>query len=354
MTRRRLLKLLGAAGLVGGASTLLFARRANAYYSGPVTDHFDGTVFFNPDGTGPKGPLQLLRWQLLETRATWPASFPSPFPYAKPPARVGRDVVRVTHVGHASFLIQAAGKNFLIDPVWSKRASPIKAIGPKRVNLPGIHYEDLPPIDHVLVTHNHYDHLDTDIIGRLWQRDRAPVITPLGNDTIIRGDVPEIRTQAHDWHDVVDLGDGVRLHFEPTVHWSARGLADRRHALWASFVIETPRHKIYCVGDSAFADGRIFRRVAERHPQIDLALLPIGAYEPRWMMNSSHMNPEESVEALRLCGAKAALGHHWGTFQLTNEAIEKPRDDLAAARTAKGLPDERFQAMHPGQVYEIG
>lgn len=353
MTRRRLLKLLGAAGLVGGG-TLFFARGANAYYSGPVSDHFDGTLFFNPDGTGPKGLSQLLRWQFLESRAKWPDEFPSPFPHDKPPPRAARDTVRVSYVGHASFLVQAAGRNILIDPVWSKRASPLRAIGPKRVNLPGIFFEHLPPIDHVFVTHNHYDHMDTDMIGRVWQRDRAPVLTPLGNDTIIRSAVPDIQARAHDWHDVIDLGDGLRVHLEPTVHWSARGMGDRRHALWASFVIETPRHKVYCVGDSAFSGGRSFSKVAERHPRIDLALLPIGAYEPRWMMDSSHMNPGESMRAFELCGAKAALGHHWGTFQLTNEPIEQPSIDLAAARKDKGLPDDRFIALRPGQVHTLG
>jgi L-ascorbate metabolism protein UlaG (beta-lactamase superfamily) len=353
MTRRRLLKLLGVAGLTGGAATLFAVRRANAYYSGPVSDHFDGTLFFNPDGTGPKNAWELLKWQVWEERSRWPDSFPSPHPFDVPPQRLGRDEARVSYVGHASFLIQVAGRNLLLDPVWSKRASPLKAVGPKRVNPPGIVFENLPPIDYVLVTHNHYDHMDTGLIGRIWQRDRAPVITPLGNDTILRGDVPEIDARAFDWHSTVDLGDGIRVHFEPTVHWSARGLGDRRHALWASFVIESPKHKIYCVGDSAFGDGKVFRAVAQRHPGLDLALLPIGAYEPRWFMHTSHMNPEESVKALEICGAKAALGHHWGTFQLTNEAIEMPREALAAARAARGIADERFLALRPGQVHRI-
>lgn len=353
MTRRRLLKLLGVAGLAGGAATLLTVRRANAYYSGPVSDHFDGTLFFNPDGTGPKNAWELLKWQVWEERARWPDSFPSPHAFDVPPQRIGRDEARVSYVGHASFLIQIAGRNLLLDPVWSKRASPLKAVGPKRVNPPGIAFETLPPIDFVLVTHNHYDHMDTGLIGRIWQRDRAPVITPLGNDTILRGDVPEIDARAFDWHSAVDLGEGIKVHFEPTVHWSARGLGDRRHALWASFVIESPKHKIYCVGDSAFSDGTVFRGVAQRHPGIDLALLPIGAYEPRWFMHTSHMNPEESVKALEICGAKAAVGHHWGTFQLTNEAVEMPREALAAARAARGIADERFLALRPGQVVTL-
>lgn len=353
MTRRRLLKTLAAAGAAVSGGTLLWSQRANAYYSGPITDHFDGTVFFNPDGTGPKGPLQLLRWQLLESRAQWPSAFPSPFPSDKPPERVARDSLRITHIGHASFLVQAAGRNILVDPVWSKRASPLRQIGPKRVNAPGVHFEDLPPIDHVLVTHNHYDHMDTVTLGRLWQKHKAGVVTPLGNDTIIRADVPGLDARACDWNDVVDLGDGFRVHVEQTVHWSARGLGDRRHALWASFVFETPRHKVYVVGDSAFAGGDVFRRIASRHPEIDVALLPIGAYEPRWMMSSSHMNPAEAVAAFQLCGAKAALGHHWGTFQLTNEAIDKPRQDLTKALLANGVPETDFVAMTPGRVQEF-
>lgn len=354
MTRRRLLKILAAAGTVGAGSAVFGIGRANAYYQGPVSDHFDGVRFFNPDGTGPKGPLSLLRWQLTESKAAWPSHFPSPYPNDRPPARVAGAHVRVSYIGHASFLVQTAGRNILIDPVWSKRASPLKAIGPKRVNAPGIAFEHLPPIDLVLVTHNHYDHMDTDALGRLWQAYGAPVVTPLGNDAILRGAIPGINVGAQDWHAEMDLGDGMRVHFEPTVHWSARGMGDRRHALWASFVIETPARKIYCVGDSAFGSGSTFRQVAARHPRIDLALLPIGAFEPRWMMASSHMNPNEAIRAFELCGAEAALGHHWGTFQLTNEAVEQPSIDLAAARQARGLADDRFIALRPGQVNQLG
>lgn len=352
MTRRRLLQMLGVAGLLGGGS-LLLSNRANAYYSGPVTDHFDGLRFFNPDGTGPHGPLKLLQWQLTERRASWPEHVPSPYPHDRPPERVGGAAIRVSYIGHASFLIQTAGRNILLDPVWSKRASPLKAIGPKRVNAPGIFFEHLPPIDHVLVTHNHYDHMDIGAIGRAWAEHKAGVVTPLGNDTILKGEIDGLDVRAFDWHAAVDLGDGLRVHLEPTVHWSARGMNDRRHALWASFVLETPHRKIYCVGDSAFADGDSFRKVAARHPSLDVALLPIGAFEPRWFMASSHMNPAESAKALELCGARRALGHHWGTFQLTNEAVDQPHLELAQARAERGWNEERFTALRPGQVVLI-
>jgi len=140
------------------------------------------------------------------------------------------------------------------------------------------------------------------------------------------------------------------VHAEPSQHWSARGVTDRSHALWASFVIEAGVRKLYCVGDTGFGDGAIFARVRRRHPGLTMALLPIGAYEPRWFMRAAHMNPGDAVQALELCGAAEALGHHWGTFRLTNEAVEQPALDLAAALAARGVPPARFKALRPGEV----
>ena len=350
-SRRRVLQALAAVATVGaGGWPLITAARGNAYYNGPISDHFDGTRFFNPGGPEPRGRLDFLRWQLLEARAAWPASFPSPFPPDRPPAVVGGDALRIVHIGHASFLAQTRGRNILIDPVWSERASPFSFVGPKRVNAPGIAFEDLPRIDCVLVTHNHYDHMDTATIGRLWQRFAPRVITPLGNDVVLRAAVPDLAVEAVDWGDSVDLGGGLIVHAEPSQHWSARGLSDRSHALWASFVLQAGARKLYCVGDSGFGDGAIFTRVRQRHPDLAAALLPIGAYEPRWFMRPSHMNPDDAVRAMELCGAPRAFGHHWGTFRLTNEAIDQPVRDLAAALAARGIAAERFPALRPGEV----
>ena len=254
------------------------------------------------------------------------------------PSACEGDALRVVYVGHASFLIQTQGRNVLMDPVWSERAGPL-FLGPARVNPPGIAFDDLPPIDTVLVTHNHYDHMDVETIGRLWQRFRPRIVTPLGNDTILKGAVPGLAADAVDWDAVLDLGGGLTLHVEPTLHWSARGTADRSHALWASFVLQAGARKVYCVGDSAFGDGATFARVRQRHGELALALLPIGAYEPRWFMRTSHMNPDEAVRALELSGAAQAFGHHWGTFHLTNEAVEQPAIDLARRwRSARWRP----------------
>ena len=351
-SRRRILKYLAAGGAVAAVGSAFLPRKANAYYQGPISDHFDGEQFFNPGHAYPQSFGRLMHLYAREDWAKWPDEVPA-LPPVQPQPRVPGATARVTFIGHASWLIQVAGLNIVIDPHWSERASPVGFAGPKRANAPGIAFNDLPHIDIVLVTHNHYDHLDMPTLTRLWQRDRPRLITPLGNDAIITADVPGYDAKAVDWGDSVDLGNGVVVHTEETLHWSARGLRDRRHALWSSFVIATPAGNIYAVGDTGFGNGETFRKVARRHADIRLALLPIGAYEPRWFMGAQHMNPAEAVEAFKLVGAKQALGHHWGTFQLTTEAYDLPPRDLAAALATNELPADRFHAVRPGAVHEL-
>jgi len=241
----------------------------------------------------------------------------------------------------------------LLDPVWSKRASPLRFIGPKRVNDPGIAFADLPPIDVVLVSHAHYDHLDLGTLSRIAAAHRARVITPLGNDTIMRNYDPAIAAEAYDWGNRVEIGVGLTVTLVAAQHWSARNLSDRNMSLWASFVIETPGGRIYFVADSGYGDGRYFRSARERHGPFKLAILPIGAYEPRWFMRDQHMNPAESVQALIDCGAEIALAHHYGTFQLTDEQIDAPLVALADALKVAGISAERFRALQPGQVWQL-
>jgi L-ascorbate metabolism protein UlaG (beta-lactamase superfamily) len=326
------------------------------YYKGPISDHFDGERFFDREGAVPKGRRDLLRWMtdrsLRGTRAKWPAWAPSPHA-DRPPQRVDGAAWRLSYVGHASWLVQTAGLNILLDPVWSERASPVRFAGPKRVNDPGVAFAGLPPIDVVLVSHAHYDHLDVATLSRLAAAHRPRVIAPLGNDIIMRNHDPAIAAQAHDWHDRVEIGAGVTVTLVPTRHWSARSLSDRNMSLWASFVIESPGGRIYFVGDSSYGDGANFRRARDSHGPFRLALLPIGAYEPRWFMSDQHMNPAESVQAFIDCGAELALGHHYGTFQLTDEAIDAPLIALADALKTAGIPPQRFRALRPGEVLEL-
>src|SRR4051812_3416227 len=164
---------------------------------------------------------------------------------------------------------------------------------------------------------------------------------------------PSIRVEGHDWGDRVELGPGVAVTLAPMRHWGARHLLDRNKALWSAFVIETPAGRIYHVADSGYGDGSHFRAARERHGPFRLAVLPIGAYEPRWFMREQHMNPEESVKAFRDCGAELALAHHHGTVQLTDEPIDAPVKALAAARLAAGVAPERFRVLQPGEVWTL-
>jgi L-ascorbate metabolism protein UlaG (beta-lactamase superfamily) len=352
LTRRRLLSLFAGLAAAAGLSAFWASRMRN--YDGPISDHFDGTRFYDPDGSPPKSLGEVLRWQFGRNRQRQPWPEWAPSPYADtPPPRVTGDKVRLSFVGHASWLIQTSGLNILIDPVWSDRAAPFTFAGPKRHNAPGVAFDALPAVDVALVSHGHYDHLDVATLSKLNAKFSPRVITPLGNDATMRSADYALRAEAFDWHDRIDLGNGVAVTLVPTRHWSARGLFDRNKALWASFVLETPAGKLYIVCDSGYGDGNHFRRVAEAHGPLRLAILPIGAYEPRWFMQEQHMNPTDAVKALADCGAAQALAHHHGTFQLTDEAIDAPVTALGEALEAAKVPRERFVALKPGQVMEI-
>ena len=328
-------------------------KRQNPYYQGPVSDHFDGLRFFNPDGVEPGNLLDVLKWKLGGGRARWPNPVVSAFPPAKPDRHVFGEALRVTMVGHASMLIQVEGLNILTDPVWSERASPFTFIGPKRVVPPGIRFEDLPPIDLVLVSHNHYDHLDLTTLKRLHEAHAPDIVTPLGNDTIIERGVSRAKITTMDWGDRLAINAKIAIDAEPCHHWSARGAGDRRMALWAAFVITTPAGKIYHVGDTGFHGGLNYEAVREKHGSFRLAILPFGAYEPRWFMRGQHQNPAEAVRGMKLCNAAHVAGHHFATFQLTDEAMDAPVRALDAALTAEGVEPDRFRPLRAGEIFDV-
>ncbi|UAK23313.1 MBL fold metallo-hydrolase [Sphingomonas nostoxanthinifaciens] len=320
----------------------------NPYYAGPVSDHFDGLRFFNPGEAETDRSLgQVVRWKLAGAAERWPHAMP--VTTAKPDARVAG--LRVTMVGHATVLIQAAGLNILTDPLWSRRASPLSFAGPGRVTPPGIDFADLPPIDAVLVSHNHYDHMDVPTLRRLHAAHDPLMVVPLGNDAILRKHLPTARMATGDWHDRIKLGHGASTALTRANHWSARGIGDRRMALWAGFWIDTPAGSIWFAGDTGYGDGAIFRDMRARYGAPDVALIPIGAYEPRWFMAAQHVDPDEAVRIMQDLGAVHALGIHWGTFRLTDESRDAPLVALDAALARAGIAPHRFVAAQPGGCY---
>src|SRR5580692_3083231 len=322
----------------------------NPYYSGLPSDHFDGLRFFNPDHPNTdRGIGDLLRWKLKEKAAQWPRTVP-PLQIV-PEARV--DGLRTTIVGHASVLIQAGGLNVLTDPVWSERASPLSFAGPRRVCAPGIAFESLPPIDAVLLSHNHYDHLDLATLRRLHIRDGPLMVTPLGNDAILRRAIPGVRVVAGDWWERIAIGKGGEVTIVPAYHWSSRTGRDRRMALWSGFMLSSSAGQVYFSGDTGYGNGRIFRDMRQRVGRPDLALIPIGAYAPRWFMCAQHTDPNEAVQILEDLEATRAIGIHWGVFRLTDELRDEPPELLSKALARRGIPPNLFPAGVPGLSYEL-
>ncbi|MBC7940775.1 MAG: MBL fold metallo-hydrolase [Chitinophagaceae bacterium] len=315
---------------------------------GPVTPHFDGRRFFNPGQPKDSSVAGYLWLRITGAQATWPDEV-AVAPEPPPPPRVDDGSARVTFVGHATVLIQVAGLNILTDPVWSARASPFGFAGPRRVQKPGVAFELLPKIDVVLISHNHYDHLDLPTLRLLDARDRPQVIVPLGNRALVREAMPASRVTEHDWNAEVALAGGAMVHVEPMVHGSGRGPFDQQATLWAAYVVQAGAIKIYHVGDAGYGDGAVYRATGQKHGGFDLAILPIGAYEPASFMADSHMGPADAVKLMADVRARRAMAHHFEAFQLGFEAYEAPRLALQAALAAAALSADRFIAPRPGQ-----
>jgi L-ascorbate metabolism protein UlaG (beta-lactamase superfamily) len=345
---KRTLLLVLVAGGIAACAALDYGRR---YHEGPASDHFDGTRFFNPAGPIGKGLLDVVEWRLKGERADWPAAVPL-VAADKPPQRVAGTQLRVTFVGHATVLIQTAGLNILTDPIWSERAFMVGWAGPKRVTPPGIAFEDLPPIDLVLVSHNHYDHMDLPTLARLRQAHDPLVIAPLGNERALSGadgDAP-LRVRTLDWWQSHSAG-AVRVHVVPVYHWSRRQPFDRNKALWGGFVVETSGGNLYVAGDTGLWDGAFFAQARERFGSFRFAVLPLGAYAPRWFMRDQHIDPAQAVTVHQLLGGPPTLGAHLRTFQLSDETLDQPERELAAALRERNVPDGRFITLPAGGTW---
>jgi L-ascorbate metabolism protein UlaG (beta-lactamase superfamily) len=326
------------------------ARCGSMGYRGPRSDHFDGERFHNIHPKPHKSLRDVLRWQLQRARQEpwrW-----QPGPDADPvEARVDGERLRITYINHATLLIQQHGLNILTDPLWGPRASPLGCIGPRRYQAPGLAIEQLPPIDLILVSHNHYDHLDLHSLRLLAARfPQARVITGLGNAALIRqtgfAEVEEL-----DWWQHLALNPQLRLHAVPAQHWSARARADTNRTLWLGFVLESAQGPLLFPGDTGL--GPEFALIRQRFGPLRCALLPIGAYAPRWFMRDNHMNPDDAVQAHRILEAQQSIAIHFGTFNLSDEGQFDPPRELQIALQEQGVDPATFAVPQPGQAWEI-
>ena len=311
-----------------------------------TSDHFDGTRFFNQAGAAPQ-PFSTLPRLLLEPRTRWPAHI-EVVP-RQPPALDGAAAV-VTFIGHSTFLIQTAAGNLLTDPMYSERAGPLDVFGPRRVRQPAVRFDDLPPISTVLLSHNHYDHCDLRTLRTLAQRFNPLVVTPVRNGPLVRS-TGIGRVEELDWWQEGTLAP-LPITLTPAQHFSARTPFNRNRAFWGGFVLVTGGARIFFAGDTAY--GPFFRDIRQRLGPIDLALLPIGAYEPRWFMKAVHMNPAEAVQAHIELDPSESVSMHFGTFQLTTEGIDEPVRALEVACRSANVPPSRFRTLDFGESLRLG
>ncbi len=316
---------------------------SSARHSGPARPHYDGRRFLNVEPTG-SWSREVFRWLWSREPEGWPkwvedAALPPP------PSRVDGDELRATFINHSTVLIQTAGLNFVTDPVWSPRVGPFPWLGSPRVRAPGVSFDDLPKIDVILLSHDHYDHLDMASMRRLVERDSPRLFCGHGVERTLAID-GLTEAEPLDWWEGALVAPGVKVTFTPSRHFSGRGLFDQDRTLWGSFVVEAPAGRVYFAGDTGY--GPHFMEVRKRLGPMALALLPIGCYQPRWFMRAFHMSPDDAVMAHQDLETKVSLAIHHGTFQLGDESIDAPLADLDAAKAKAGVASEAFLVLAPG------
>ncbi|MCM5553352.1 MBL fold metallo-hydrolase [Pleomorphomonas sp. NRK KF1] len=316
-----------------------------------VSDHFDGRKFYNPTLEEQLSPgLGDVLGMVKEGRAKWP-EFVETTGTPQLGEKLAPNGMAITFVNHATFLIQLPGVNILTDPVWSTRAGPLGLLGPKRVREPGIKLTELPRIDVVVISHNHYDHLDVETLKKLNQRWSPQFIVPVGDRELMET-IGIRRIDEMDWWERVVIGGKTQIVFTPAQHSSARGLFDRDKSLWGSYFIERNGRSIYFGGDSGYSTH--YTEIRHRLGSPDVALLGIGSYAPSWFMRPIHMDPAEAVAAHKDLGAKLSIGMHFGTFQLSAEAFDEPQEKLKSALDDAGLSQDRFITLGEGETWVGG
>jgi len=309
------------------------------------SDHFDGKRFSNPGGARLRGFGDFLRWRLAREKPAWPEWIVDDDPPA--PDVLAPGEVAATYIGHATVLLRFAGFAVLTDPMFSLRASPFAAYGPKRVRAPAIALADLPKLDAVCLSHNHYDHMDLPSLRALQLRGNPPIVTGIGNGAYLaaRGVTNVIEL---DWWESVEPAPGLNITYVPAQHWSRRRFWDTNRMLWGGHVIAAQGARAYFAGDTGYPAQ--FGEIARRCGAPDIALLPIGAYEPRWFMEAQHMNPDDACSAFSELGARTFVAMHWGTFRLTDEPVGEPPERLRELFRARGIPADKLWILDVGET----
>lgn len=312
-------------------------------YTGPVSDHFTGKKFISPGGPTPKGLADVMRWLFTRNRGPWTNKPESPYG-APPPERVHQGL-RLTFVNHSTFLMQVDGLNILTDPVWSERVSPFTSAGPRRMRRPGIRFQDLPPIDLVLLSHNHYDHLDIRTVSLLHKTFHPKYVVPLGVGAYLREYGIEHFIEL-DWWLSTPVGADTSIECVPAQHFSGRGMFDRDATLWCGYTLLRPGGNICFLGDTGY-NQPMFKEIGAKCKPA-LALIPIGAYKPEWFMSPVHCTPEEAVRIHIDLGSAQSVATHFGTFPLGDDGEHEAEKDLRAALITHDVPEGKFLVLPEG------
>ena len=313
-------------------------------YKGPVSDHFDGRRFINPGSIKAKGLREVLKWMINRKQGEW-KEIKDSNDKETPAARVNNGI-RITFINHSTFLIQVDGVNILTDPVYSERTSPVQWAGPKRMRPPGIKLEDLPKIDVLLLSHNHWDHLDIATVKKIHAIHHPKMITPLGVKAFLDQE-RVMGAEDVDWWQKVEINASMKVQSVPAQHFSGRGTFDRDATLWCGYVICRPGGNIYFVGDTGYND-QTFKEIGERCTPIEVALIPIGAYKPKWFMSPIHCSPEEAVKIHQEVKSKNSVATHFGTFPLADDSQAEPIKELNKALQESGIHPEAFLVLEEG------
>jgi L-ascorbate metabolism protein UlaG (beta-lactamase superfamily) len=321
-------------------------------YDANTSNHFDGSKFINPGNAGTHQYWEVLKWWLSgNDKGHWiKVQNSTTSEFSVPAKEVSKSDFRVTFINHATFLLQIDGLNILTDPIWSYRASPYQWIGPKRMREPGIAFENLPAIDAVLISHNHYDHLDIRTVERLHHQYNPQFIVPLGVKKLLH-DHGITQTTDLDWWEAHNLSENLSLTAVPAQHFSGRGLFDRNKTLWCGYVLHSSHGNIYFAGDTGYGD--FIQKISNRFAPIHTSLLPIGAYKPRWFMKPIHMSPEEAVMAHNHLQSRQSIGMHFGTFPMADDGMREPMEDLQNARKQHHISSNQFFVLREGETKKL-